>query len=362
MTINTTTLEANLTTKINNTSGTTDGKEFLLLGKAVEAVNTAISNNSLQPSNNLSDVADAATARTNLGLGTMATAATTDYAALAGATFTGDVDFGSNKITYANVYSNLSDLPSASTYHGMFAHVHATGKGYYAHGGNWIPIVNEDTSGNVSLGGNLTVTGDFTVNGTTTTINSTTMDVDDLNITVASGAANSAAADGAGITIDGAGVNFQYSDTGKYMSLNKTLQLDQAVMERVKYNSSTSATISTDIGNVGTGRGAIVFDPADATANRTLDINMSGSDTVDGVMAIGDVMTVVVGVKNGATAYYLNSFEIQGSAGQISVTPLWQGGSAPTGGNANSTDVYTFTVIKQATNQFQVLASVSQFA
>tara|TARA_B100000795_G_scaffold94356_1_gene69130 strand:+ start:1437 stop:1934 length:498 start_codon:yes stop_codon:yes gene_type:complete len=38
MTINTTTLEANLTTKINATSGSTDGKEFLLLGKAVEAL------------------------------------------------------------------------------------------------------------------------------------------------------------------------------------------------------------------------------------------------------------------------------------------------------------------------------------
>ena len=54
--------------------------------------------------------------------------------------FTGDVDFGANKITYANVYANLSDLPSASTYHGMFAHVHATGKAYYSHGGNWIEL------------------------------------------------------------------------------------------------------------------------------------------------------------------------------------------------------------------------------
>ena len=94
-------------------------------------------------------------------------AAASGYAQLSGATFTGAIDMGSNNITttgkilYSNVYSQLSDLPSASTYHGMFAHVHATGKGYYAHGGNWIPIVNEDTSGNVSLGGNLTVTGDF---------------------------------------------------------------------------------------------------------------------------------------------------------------------------------------------------------
>ena len=35
-------------------------------------------------------------------------------------------------------YSTEGDLPSASTYHGMFAHVHGTGKGYFAHGGNWI--------------------------------------------------------------------------------------------------------------------------------------------------------------------------------------------------------------------------------
>ena len=54
-----------------------------------------------------------------------------------------DIDFGSNKITYSNVYSNLVDLPSAASYHGMFAHVHATGKGYFAHGGNWIELANQ---------------------------------------------------------------------------------------------------------------------------------------------------------------------------------------------------------------------------
>ena len=54
-----------------------------------------------------------------------------------------NIDFGSKTITYSNVYSALSDLPSASTYHGMFAHVHATGRGYFAHGGNWIPLANQ---------------------------------------------------------------------------------------------------------------------------------------------------------------------------------------------------------------------------
>jgi len=53
-----------------------------------------------------------------------------------------DLDMGGNKVLFSNVYSAFSDLPSASSNHGMFAHVHATGKGYYAHGGNWIELAN----------------------------------------------------------------------------------------------------------------------------------------------------------------------------------------------------------------------------
>ena len=62
---------------------------------------------------------------------------------LNGLTNAGDVDFGTNKILYSNHYAQLSDLPSASTYHGMFAHVHGTGKAYYAHAGNWVPLADE---------------------------------------------------------------------------------------------------------------------------------------------------------------------------------------------------------------------------
>ena len=54
-----------------------------------------------------------------------------------------DIDFGSNKILYSNLYTAEADLPSASTYHGMFAHVHGTGAGYFAHAGNWIRLANK---------------------------------------------------------------------------------------------------------------------------------------------------------------------------------------------------------------------------
>ena len=113
----------------------------------------------------------------------------------------GDVDLGGNKILFGNLYSTTGDLPSASTYHGMFAHVHGTGKAYYAHAGNWIELVNEDTSGNVSMGGNLTVTGDLTVNGTTTTIDTTNTVVTDSLIELANGTTGTPAND-AGLVIE----------------------------------------------------------------------------------------------------------------------------------------------------------------
>ena len=59
------------------------------------------------------------------------------------------LDLGGNKILYSNAYSNKSDLPDATTYHGMFAHVHNapdTGA-YYAHAGQWVKLANSGEGG-----------------------------------------------------------------------------------------------------------------------------------------------------------------------------------------------------------------------
>jgi hypothetical protein len=220
MALNTTTLETNLNTKMNATTGTTEGKEFLLLGKAVEALTPSITVASVI-AEGTTQVARVTTEGTTQVAAVQA--AGSGYASLTGATFTGDIDMGSNDITttgkvlYSNVYSALGDLPSASTYHGMFAHVHGTGKGYYAHGGNWIELVSLDTSGN------LTVAGNLTVSGTTTTVNSTTLDVADLNITIASGAADAATANGAGLTVDGASATMLYTSATDTWDFNKAI-------------------------------------------------------------------------------------------------------------------------------------------
>ena len=57
------------------------------------------------------------------------------------------------------LYATLGDLPSATTYHGAFAHVHSTGKAYYAHAGAWVELVsnNVETSGNVLVGSGITM-------------------------------------------------------------------------------------------------------------------------------------------------------------------------------------------------------------
>ena len=66
----------------------------------------------------------------------------------------GTLNMGANniittgKVLFANMYSTEGDLPNATTYHGMFAHVHATGAGYFAHGGNWIKLANNSQLSN----------------------------------------------------------------------------------------------------------------------------------------------------------------------------------------------------------------------
>lgn len=69
------------------------------------------------------------------------------YTALGGNTVSnivsgGVIDYtGSNKLTF--LYTDISDLPAASSYHGMFAHAHNQGAAYFAHAGSWIELSNK---------------------------------------------------------------------------------------------------------------------------------------------------------------------------------------------------------------------------
>ena len=220
-----------------------------------------------------------------------------------------------------------------------------------AQGANYAPLAGATFTGAVT-GTDLTLSGNLTVSGTTTTINTATLDVADINITIADGAADSAAADGAGITIEGAGVNFQWSDANQRMSLDKAFKLE-TVVEQTFNLTTTTGIVNFDLMN-----NAVRNFTADQTANRTINFRGDGSTTLDSIMSVNDSITCAVLMAQGTTAYYLNAYQVDGSA----VTPKWQGGSAPTGGNASGIDVYTFTIIKTAAATFTVLASQTQFA
>ena len=91
--------------------------------------------------------------------------------------------------------------------------------------------------------GLVVIKGDLQIDGTTTTVNSTTMTVDDINITLASGAANAAAANGAGITIDGASATLLYASTGDKWVFNKDV-------EAVDFNSTSDINLKENIRQV----------------------------------------------------------------------------------------------------------------
>lgn len=98
---------------------------------------------------------------------------------------------------------------------------------------------------------------------------------------------------------------------------------------------------------------------SNASANHTLNIRGNSGSTLNSILATGDSITVVWLVTNGATPYYPNVIQVDGS----NVTPKWQGGTAPTAGNASSIDAYTFTVIKTAaTPTYTVLGAQTKFA
>jgi hypothetical protein len=88
--------------------------------------------------------------------------------------------------------------------------------------------------------GNVTITGNLIVNGATTTISSTTLEVADKNIVIAKGAADSSAADGAGITVDGASATLTYRHTGTLWEANKPFKITDAT---VATSTSTGALI-----------------------------------------------------------------------------------------------------------------------
>ena len=142
------------------------------------------------------------------------------------------------------------------------------------------------------------------------------------------------------------------ADSGAKVKFIGTTSVAEMI-EKVTTQTSTTGTINFDFLTQ-----AVEFYTANQAANRTINFRGDGSTALNSVMATGESMTAAILMTQGSSAYYLNTYQVDGS----SVTPEWSGGSAPSSGNASSIDAYVFTIIKTADATFTVLASQTQYA
>ena len=153
-----------------------------------------------------------------------------------------------------------------------------------------------------------------------------------------------------------AGLGIAQSFTAKQTFTGATASLASAFINATEF-STISATAATGTINYDVTTQSVLYYTSNASANWTVNIRGNATTSLNTLMTTGDSLTVVFLVTQGATAYYNNALTIDGS----SVTPKYQGGTAPTSGNASSIDAYSYTIIKTGSAAFTVLAAQTQF-
>jgi hypothetical protein len=121
---------------------------------------------------------------------------------------------------------------------------------------------------------------------------------------------------------------------------------------------TVSATAATGTIDVDAATTSAWYYTTNASANWTFNFRGTSTTSLNTLLTTNDSITVAFAVTNGATAYRPTVFQVDG----VAVTPKWQGGTAPSAGNVNSIDIYSFTIVKTASATFTVFASQTKFA
>ena len=227
-----------------------------------------------------------------------------------------------------------------------------------------------------ATGGTVTITTASITTANVTTLNATTVKFNnatgiydnnsnpELIFTVAASAtnyltiANSSTANNPSISATGSdanvGINFSPKGLGK-VTLAGTGKI-QATAELV----NVFATAATGTVNYYVSNQAVLLYTTAATGTWVVNIAGNATTTLNSFLNTGESVTMAHLVTQGATtSYYATSIQIDGTT--TGVTTKWQGGSAPTAGNASGIDTYSFSVIKTAATTYTVLASLTQF-
>ena len=235
----------------------------------------------------------------------------------------------------------------------------------------------------------LTLSGDLTVGGTTTTVNSTTLTVDDKNIEIGSVSSPSdATADGGGITLKGASdKTILWTDstdswdfnqhvnaaTGKEYKVNNVSVLSATALGSTVVGSSLTSvgtlagldlaglltehvTVTagklSDATNLDLANGNVFYFSIAESTTATPNLRYDSSTTLNSKMAVGDVVTVVL-ITTANASGFCAQLTIDGAA----VTENWVGGSAPSDGGSSGVDIHSYTIIKKASVDWLVVAN-----
>jgi hypothetical protein len=138
--------------------------------------------------------------------------------------------------------------------------------------------------------------------------------------------------------------------------------LDNALEICTVTGTAASGALNMDIST----QSVIFYDTA-TTNPWSLNFRASSGTPLSSFMSQGQSVTVAVLAQIGAvTSAYNSALSVGGSAvtidGAAPAALRWQGGTAPTTGNANSIDVYTYTIIRTGPSSYTVLASQTRFA
>jgi hypothetical protein len=202
--------------------------------------------------------------------------------------------------------------------------------------------------------GNLTVTGTTAITGGSVTIGNSY--VNTTSFWVGNSTANTVMLNN---SIKVANSTSSITITPSSLSFSNVTMTMPAVIENVSLNSyfgGASGTMNIDLLT----SPIVYYINSSTSGSWTINFRGNSSTTANSILSSGQAISATLLATQGLAGanYYPTTFTID----SVAYTPIWQNGITPSSGDASSTDVYTFTIIKTSTTPtYTILASQTKY-
>ena len=283
-------------------------------------------------------------------------------------TFANDISFSDSLTSREGINNFLNpaarDAAIASPVHGSVAFVRQDGSGntinqwQYYNGTSW--VANDGDISGVTAGTGLSgggTAGSVTLSVDTTFVATTSNTMTMSNKTLTAPTLQNPSVT-SGTFIAG---TFTSAPAISRPTITGTTQIAQILESAAVTSYSATGTVTYDVLDIG----AVAYYTSSASSNWTLNLRGSSTTSLVNLMSTGQSLTIAMLVTNGATAFYQTAMQIDGTA--VTSVTKWQGGTAPSSGNASSVDIYSITAVKVANTStvasaFTVFAAQTKFA